>query len=51
MSHASIPSIVIDAIVNIIIELVLLVNLAFFIINFIAGSSISEIINATKKGM
>ena len=36
---------------KIIIELALLVSFNFFIINFIAGSIISEIINATRNGI
>ena len=47
----NVPNIIRDTITNIIIELVLLVKFVFLIINFIAGSTINDIIKATKKGI
>ena len=40
-----------NTIIKIIIELIFLESLVFFIKYFIAGSTIKEIINATKNGM
>ena len=51
ISHVNVPNIIRDTITNIIIELVLLVKFVFLIINFIAGSTINDIIKATKKGI
>ena len=49
--HATLPIIMVNTIIKIIIELIFLESLVFFIKYFIAGSTIKEIINATRNGM
>lgn len=49
--HITLPSIIVDTITNIIIELDFLVSFVFFIIYLISGSIISDIMNAIKNGI